>query len=57
MLGLLTANAKSGLDQKEEELRRMATQVIVLDRSMAIPDDRGVLARSRFHERRPVRPS
>ena len=34
-LGLLTADAKSGLDQKEEELRRIATQVIVLDRSMA----------------------
>ena len=35
VLGLLTANAKSGLDQKEEELRRMAAQVILLDRSMA----------------------
>ena len=34
VLGLLTANAKSGLDQKEEELRRMAPQVILLDRSM-----------------------
>lgn len=35
VLGLLTADAKSGLDQKEEELRRMAAQVILLDRSMA----------------------
>ena len=35
VLGLLTADAKTGLDQKEEELRRMATQVILLDRSMA----------------------
>lgn len=35
VLGLLTADAKSGLDQKEEELRRIATQVILLDRSMA----------------------
>ena len=35
VLGLLTASAKSSLDDKEGELRAAAAQVILLDRTMA----------------------
>ena len=35
VLGLLTASAKSSLDEKEAELRNAAAQVILLDRTMA----------------------
>jgi hypothetical protein len=35
VLGLLTASAKSSLDDKDAELRSMAEQVILLDRTMA----------------------
>jgi hypothetical protein len=35
VLGLLTASAKSSLDEKEAELRTVAVQVILLDRTMA----------------------
>jgi hypothetical protein len=35
VLGLLTASAKSGLDDKEGELRSIAAQVILLNRTMA----------------------
>jgi hypothetical protein len=35
VLGLLTASAKSSLDDKESELRSAAAQVILLDRTMA----------------------
>jgi hypothetical protein len=34
VLGLLTASAKSSLDDKDAELRSMAEQVILLDRTM-----------------------
>jgi hypothetical protein len=35
VLGLLTASAKSSLDDKESELRSAAAQVVLLDRTMA----------------------
>jgi exosortase/archaeosortase len=35
VLGLLTASAKSSLDEKESELRSAAAQVLLLDRTMA----------------------
>jgi hypothetical protein len=35
VLGLLTASAKSGLDDKETEVRNVAAQVVLLDRMMA----------------------
>jgi len=35
VLGLLTASAKSSLDDKDAELRSMAEQIILLDRTMA----------------------
>jgi len=35
VLGLLTASAKSSLDEKEGELRSAAAQVVLLDRTMA----------------------
>ena len=35
VLGLLTASAKSSLDDREKELRTVAVQVILLDRTMA----------------------
>jgi hypothetical protein len=35
VLGLLTASAKSSLDEKESELRSAAAQVVLLDRTMA----------------------
>jgi type II secretory pathway pseudopilin PulG len=35
VLGLLTASSKGALDDKESELRSMAAQVILLDRTMA----------------------
>lgn len=35
VLGLITASAKSSLDEKEAELRSMAGQVILLDRTIA----------------------
>jgi type II secretory pathway pseudopilin PulG len=35
VLGLLTASAKSSLDEKESELRSAAAQIVLLDRTMA----------------------
>jgi hypothetical protein len=35
VLGLLTASAKSSLDQKESEVRNWAAQVVLLDRTLA----------------------
>ena len=35
VLGLITASAKTSLDDKQTELRKMAEQIIVLDRTMA----------------------
>jgi hypothetical protein len=35
VLGLLTASAKSSLDEKESQLRSAAAQVVLLDRTMA----------------------
>ena len=35
VLGLLTASAKSSLDEKENQLRGVAAQVVLLDRTMA----------------------
>ena len=35
VLGLLTASAKSSLDEKENQLRSVAAQVVLLDRTMA----------------------
>jgi hypothetical protein len=35
VLGLLTASAKSSLDDKESQLRSVAAQVVLLDRTMA----------------------
>jgi hypothetical protein len=35
VLGLLTASAKSSLDEKESQLRSVAAQVVLLDRTMA----------------------
>jgi hypothetical protein len=35
VLGLLTASAKNSLDEKESQLRGVAAQVVLLDRTMA----------------------
>lgn len=35
VLGLLTASAKTSLDEKESQLRSVAAQVVLLDRTMA----------------------
>ena len=51
VLGLLTASAKSSLDEKESELRSAGAQVLLLDRTMAeygpeAQDARDLLKRS-----------